>query len=172
MTKRKRFSLAAGLLILIAGWNIYDAFFRSYGTETFDDAFLAEFDAVRIVDSIDRLRDTGLFRYQVSDTMEHPQIVATWPADSMLMQSPVCISVQKNSPRYPNVRPGYSIRWRTMDDYAEFFSVSEELSAYKYLYHIHFTVRDGQIRYTQAGNSRRECMAQARENLLWLMSLT
>ena len=60
----------------------------------------------------------------------------------------------------------------TVDDYAEFVSVSEELSAYKYLYHIHFTVRDGQIWYTHAGNSRRECMAQARENLLWLMSLT
>lgn len=30
---------------------------------------------------------------------------------------------------------------------------------------------DGQIWYTQAGNSRRECMETAQENLLWLMSL-
>ena len=170
--RRKLIALAFCVLLIFIGCYVWDSHFRQYGSDEFDEAFLLEFDAVRIVDNIDKLVNTGLFSFEHNDAMEFPQIVVRWPIESDFIGSPVCILIEQNAPSYYRETMGYRIDWETPESFSEFSTLPEELSEYKYIYTFYFWVPKGQIRYIQAGNSRLECMEAGRKNLLWLMSLT
>lgn len=171
MKKRSLSIFLISVLVFTIGWNVWNIFFRQYGTDEFDNDFWNEFDAAYIVDSFDKLQATGVFSYHDSDTIKYPEKLLRWPINSKLMCSPVCVSIEKNSSQYNNENTSHIIRWETTQSLAEFTSIPDELREFKYLYTFYFMVPDGQIWYTQAGNSRKECMHEARKNLLWLMRL-
>lgn len=170
---RKGIAFVLCAILMVAGWVVWDTYFRPSGADKFDEAFLREFDSEYIVNSIDELRKTGFFEYQDNtESMEyHPQRLIRWPIGSRLLISPFCISIEENSERYHNSGIGYDVVWSTVKSFSRLGEVSEELKSYKYIYRICFVAPSGQIHYTQAGNSRKECMDTAQENLRWIMSL-
>ena len=150
---------------------VWDNYFSPYGEEKFDAGFFRQFDPNAVVDGFDRLEETGLFEVLEGAEGFHERWLR-WPIGSQLMISPFCITVKEDSAVDRGSNTRYSVYWdrvRRLSDYGS--EVSEELLDYEYLYTVTFLTSNGEIRYTQAGNSRRGCMKEIQENLLWLMHL-
>ncbi len=160
-------------ILAVAGWIVWDTCLRPGGEDEFDEAFLREFDPAYIIDHMDELRKTGLFEYQIAnETIANPKRLIIWPAGSDSLRSPVYISIQENAEDYFRSYTAHKVTWDRVRTAAKYYAkIPEELKSYKYMYTICFMVPKGQIWYNQLGNSRKECMETAQENLLWIMSL-
>ncbi len=165
--RRRWIILISCILLSVIGWNIWDTYFRASGEDWFDAAFWNEFDADRVVNHFDQLKETGLFDYYYANEYSLLQQLR-WPKEMEDMDVPTLMLVQQNTYSRSDGDPTYHIYWEKGAPYND--SADPEKSK-QYSYTIYIRTTEGQIWLRQKGNSRKECMDQAQENLLWLMSL-
>lgn len=160
------------MIVGLLGWYACENWLWQYGEDSFDEAFLEEFDAEFIIDRYEALKASGRFRCEEDGEMTFPEKVAIWPNDfdeNSQFQGVVEVNAEK---WFDPERGKIAITWVRTRIYEEIGGpLFDGIMNYKYLYTFLITAPRGQIWLRLAADTRRECMEMGQQQLLWLMEI-